>query len=150
MMIVDRLTYRLFAHFVILFGGASVCGVAWSASVIQPDLVGLPWPQIMVGALISFWGGIARTAVRALEVAQAQRDGIKTDSFNLGQEVIKDLIVSSGIGFLVYSLAISFEFDLWKTGAALFISGYLGTRFLVGAGDVVLSYLASKAKGPTP
>ena len=136
---------RLFAHVFFVLTGMLSASVVWAA-VAPTDLAGLPWPQIGIGVLLALWGGITRTAERALEASKAGRE-IQPVQFDLRQELIKDLVVSSGIGFLVFLIGAWQEWGVWLLPAALWLAGYLGTRLLAGLGEAALSFLARRAGG---
>ena len=122
--------YRAFAHlFIVLTSSLAACSV-W-ASVAQPDLIALPWLQIAMAGVISLWGGVGRTAVRALEAAQMARATPPVDSgFHLGRELRTDLILSSGIGMIIYTIGAHHEWNTWLLAPALWLGGYMGTKFL--------------------
>lgn len=122
--------YRAFAHiFISITSSMAACSV-WAA-VPQPDLIALPWMQIAMAGVISLWGGIGRTAVRALEAAQMARATPPVDiGFHLGRELRTDLILSSGIGLVIYAVGASREWDTWLLAPALWLGGYMGTKFV--------------------
>lgn len=139
-------SYRFFAHVFFSASGCISSGLAMAA-VAPTDLASLPWPQILVGVALSLWGGVTRTAERALEASKTARDEGAV-AFCLWRELIRDLIVSSGIGFLVYVVGAWQEWGVWLLGAALWLAGYLGTRFLAAAGDAALATLTRKTGSP--
>ena len=122
--------YRAFAHiFITLTSSLAACSV-WAA-VPQPDLIALPWPQIAMAGVISLWGGVGRTAVRALEAAQLARATPPVDAgFHLGRELRTDLILSSGIGLIIYAVGATREWDTWVLAPSLWLGGYAGTKFI--------------------
>ena len=134
---------RLFAHLFFAGSGCLSSGVVWSA-VAPGSLSGLPWPQIAVGVLLALWGGVTRTAERALEANKSARSAAEAVEFQLLHELAKDLIVSSGIGFLVFAIGAWQEWGVWLLGSALWLAGYLGTRFLAGVGEAALAYVQRK------
>lgn len=137
---------RLLAHLFFAVSGCFSSGMVW-AVVAPSNLVGLPWPQIAVGVALSLWGGLTRTAERALEASKSARDNPPVD-FDLRNELIKDLIVSSGIGFMVFAIGSWQEWGVWLLGSALWLSGYLGTRLLAGLGEAAMSYLQRRVGSP--
>ena len=137
---------RMLAHWFFAISGSVGSGAVWAQLATPGDLVGLPWPQIAIGVLLALWGGITRTAERALEASKAARDNPPGD-FDLRSELIKDLIVSSGIGFLIFAVGSWQEWGIWMLGSALWLAGYLGTRLLAGLGEAALAYLARRSGG---
>ena len=137
-----RISSRLLAHWFFAVSGSISSSVVWAA-VAPSDLSGLPWPQILVGVALALWGGLTRTAERALEASKSARDDPPGD-FDLRGDLVKDLIVSSGIGFLVFALGSWQEWGVWLLGSALWLAGYLGTRFLAGVGEAALAYVQRK------
>lgn len=136
---------RLFAHVFFVATGCFSSSVVWAAFA-PADLTGLPWPQILVGVMLALWGGVTRTAENALEASKAARDSQAPAVFDLWHELGRDLIVSSGIGFIVYLVGAWQEWGVWLLGAALWLAGYLGTKFLSAAGDAVLLAIARKVE----
>jgi len=137
---------RLFAHWFFAFTGCVSSATVWAA-VAPADLSGLPWAQILIGVALALWGGLTRTAERALEASKVARDKPPGD-FDLRAELIKDLIVSSGIGFLMFSIGAWQEWGVWLLGSTLWLSGYLGTRLLAGMGEAALAYIVRKSGAP--
>ena len=133
-------TNRMFAHLFIVMTGCMAAGSVWAITQPPPELLALPWIQIAVAGLIALWGGVGRTAVRAIEDAQELRDkpGVLT-GFNLRVELARDLFVSSGIGFVVYLLGVHHAWDTWLLAPALWLGGYMGTKLLTAFGSAVLS-----------
>lgn len=136
---------RTVAHWFFATSGCLSSGVVW-AVVAPADLAGLPWPQIIIGVLLSLWGGLTRTAERALEASKAARDN-QAGSFQFWHEVARDLIVASGVGFLMFAIGSWQGWGVWLLGSALWLSGYLGTRLLAGLGEAVLDYIQRRAGG---
>lgn len=137
---------RTVAHWFFALSGSMSSGAVW-AVVAPSDLVGLPWPQIVVGVLLSLWGGLTRTAERALEASKAARDNPPGD-FQLWHELGRDLIVASGVGFLMFAIGSWQGWGVWLLGSALWLSGYLGTRLLAGLGEAAMSYLQRRTNPP--
>lgn len=136
---------RLFAHLFFVVSGMLSASAVWAA-VAPADLSSLPWPQIGIGVLLALWGGLTRTAERALEASRAARDS-PPSLFDLRNELLKDLVVSSGIGFLIFLVGAWQEWGVWLLPAALWLAGYLGTRLLSGLGDAALTYLSRRTGG---
>ena len=135
--------YRLFAHILFALTGSLAAASVWAGLRVPPELHGFPWLQIAVAGVITLWGGVGRTAVRAVEDAQQRRDspGVPT-GFNLKSELLKDLYSSSGLGFFVYLVGASQGLEPWLLGPALWLSGYLGTKPVL---DFIVK-LSSKGK----
>ena len=142
---------RMFAHFVVVLTGCLAAGSVWAVAQPPPELLSLPWIQIVVAGLIALWGGVGRTAVRAIEDAQELRDkpGVAT-GFNLRRELIRDLFVSSGIGFVVYLIGVHQAWDTWLLAPALWLGGYMGTKLLTALGSAVLTYIGQVASKEKP
>jgi len=138
---------RTLAHWFFAISGCISSSAVWALTAPPGDLVGLPWPQIFIGVMLALWGGITRTAERALEASKAARDN-PPGTFDLRGELFKDLIVSSGIGFLIFAVGSWQEWGVWLLGSALWLAGYLGTRLLAGLGKAALDYLQRRAGGP--
>lgn len=140
--------YRAFAHvFIALSCSLAACSV-W-AGVQQPDLLGLPWLQIAMAAVISLWGGIGRTAVRALEAAQMARAVPAVDTgFHLASELRTDLILSSGLGLMIYAAGTRFEWDAWVLASALWLGGYMGTKLINAAMEKTLNLISNFGAKP--
>ena len=106
-------TGRFFAHvFFILWGCLSSASVLAAASA-SADLTSLPWLQIALGAGLSLFGGVTRTAEKALEFAYTPLDKRDKKTFLLSRELMKDVIVSAGIGFLIFGFGASRK---WVSG----------------------------------
>lgn len=138
-----------FAHLFFVVTGMLSASAVWAAVGVPPNLTGLPWPQIGLGIVLALWGGATRTAERALEARRSPPTEPPT-IFVLKEELLKDVIVSSGIGFLVFLLGASLEWGVWVLPAALWLGGYLGSRLLAGMGEAALSYLKIKTQPKEP
>ena len=135
----------------IVLTGCLASLAAWGALQPPPELLGLPWLQIGIAGVISLWGGVGRTAVRAIEDSQERLD--KPDvvtGFRLKRELIKDLFVSSGIGFIIYLAGHNLGWSASLLAPALWVSGYTGTKLLNGMSDAVLSYVERLANKDKP
>ncbi len=136
--------YMWFAHVVILITGCTAAASVWALVQVPPNLLGLPWLQIAGAGLIAFWGGIVRTSIKVVEDAQHRADKPNEPTgFSLKTELIKDIFLSSGLGFSVYLVGYRMGWEIEFLAAALFISGYLGTRLIAAAGDLLLSQIAA-------
>ncbi len=114
-------------------------GLAWGAvAATQPDLIGLPWVQIAVGALISAWGGATATLGRYLTATYESRP------FLWRPEVVRDGAVSVSVGGGAYMAGLSYELSAPMLGLLLLLAGYGGTRVLSAAVERLLSSLAEK------
>lgn len=140
---------RTLAHWFFAASGCVSSSAVWALTVPPGELSGLPWPQIALGVLLALWGGVTRTAERALEASKAAREKPPGD-FDLWSELFKDLIVSSGIGFLMFAIGSWQEWGVWLLGSALWLAGYLGTRLLAGLAEAALTHLQKRAGGPPP
>lgn len=135
--------YRAFAHFVIAGTSSLAACSVWAASQ-QPDLLALPWLQIALAGVISLWGGVGRTAVRALEAAQLARAVPPVDDgFHLGRELRTDLVLSSGIGLVVYAVGAHQGWDTWLLAPALWLGGYMGTKLVNVLIEKALKFLST-------
>ncbi len=140
--------YRAFAHFVIA-GTSSLAACSVWAGVQQPDLLALPWMQIAMAGVISLWGGIGRTAVRALEAAQlARATPPVVNDFHLASELRTDLFLSSGIGLVIYAFGAHQQWDTWVLAPALWLGGYMGTKLVNVLIEKALKFLSSVGVKP--
>ena len=131
---------KFWAELFLSISGCLASGMVFAATG-YPELTSLPWPQIAVAVALAVWGGWTRTAENALTAGKAEAN------FHLFYEAVRDCITSSGIGFVVFGVCSAFNANLWLTGSALWMTGYMGSRLLVGVGDAILDYV--KRKGET-
>jgi hypothetical protein len=108
--------------------------LGWATTALAADALGhqltdLPWAQIGIGALLSLWGGMTRTAEQMLV---AIREGAV---FHARAELARDVVVSSGVGFLVFAAGALQSWNVWVLGSALWCCGYAGTKFLGAYAD---------------
>ena len=111
---------------------------AWAAAA-APDLIALPWAQIGVGAVLALWGGLTRTADRALTAYT------RGQPFLLLPELAKDLVMATGAGFCTYVWGSWQAWGPWQTAGALWAAGYLGALLPVEALRAKLSALSAGA-----
>lgn len=131
-------TRRRIARITVVMLGAG-WGVAWGmVAATQPDLIGLPWVQIAVGALIAAWGGATATLGRYLAATYEQRP------FLWRPEMVRDGAVSVSVGGGAYLAGLSYELSAPMLGLLLLLAGYGGTRVLSAAVERMLSALAEK------
>ena len=111
---------------------AVVIGLGWATTALAastaPDLAGLPWAQIGVGAALALWGGLTFTAQR---IIKGLRAGVAVGP--IAPALLLDLMVSGGNGFVVYGVGAWQEWGVWLLAISLFIGGYAGTRLLDAA-----------------
>lgn len=50
--------------------------------------------------------------------------------FHLGSVLRTDLVLSSGIGLIIYAIGVHREWDTWLLAPALWLGGYMGTKFV--------------------
>jgi len=124
--------------------GLGTLATAMAADSVPPDLAGLPWVQIGIGAALSLWGGLTRTAERALEAVKAE----PPQPFPIWLELAKDVVVSSGVGFLTFAVGAWQEWGVWLLGAALWLGGYAGARLLSRVGEGWVEALAARLQPP--
>ena len=109
-------------------------GVAWGVvTATQPDLLGLPWLQIAIGALIAAWGGATATLGRYLAATYEQRP------FLWRPEVVRDGAVSVSVGSGAYLAGLAYELSAPMLGLTLLLAGYGGTRVLSAAAERLIS-----------
>jgi len=117
-------------------------GMAWATTTIvvtaHPDLLGLPWAQIVVGILISAWGGATATLGRYVA---ATYDG---NPFHWKGEVVRDSAVSVSVGLGSYLAGWSWQLSPPMMGLTLILAGYGGTRVLSAALERALSNLTER------
>lgn len=108
------------------------------------SLLELPWAQILVGCLISLWGGLARTASRVLSAKQ------EAANISLWREVVKDLVSASLVGFVTFGVSAWQSWDVWLLAVLLPLAGWGGARFLEPLSDAAVDRLAAVlGKGTT-
>jgi hypothetical protein len=112
-----------------------VCVYGWSvtvfaAAMIGPDLVGLPWAQIGVGIAISLWGGLTRTAERAMAAKQAGRE------FHALREALRDGMAAVLVGGVTYLAGAWHGSNIYVLGVALGLGGYVVTPILPRLGEI--------------
>lgn len=135
---------RMFAHVFFMITGCLYSGIVWATMAPPPLLSGLPWPQIGVGALLSIWGGLTRTAERALDASKVARDKGAESDFQLWHEIGRDVAVSAGLGFFIYGVSATMQWDVWILGSALWLGGYSGTQLLDALRKALVSYVGRK------
>ena len=112
-------------------------GVAWGVvTATQPDLLGLPWLQIAIGALIAAWGGATATLGRYLAATYEQRP------FLWRPEVVRDGAVSVSVGSGAYLAGLAYELSAPMLGLTLLLAGYGGTRVLSAAAERLISSIS--------
>lgn len=124
---------------------ALLIGLGWATTVLAAsaapaDLIGLPWTQIGLGAGVSLWGGLTRTAGRLTEPRDVARPPLRV-------ELVRDLIVSAGCGFVTYGLGAWGAWNVWLLGVSLFGAGYAGARYLDAVADAVMARATRAVKG---
>lgn len=126
---------------------AGMLGIGWvvaSATVhaaqASPDLIALPWLQIMLGCWIAAWGGAAATLTRYLA---SQYEG---RPFLVKVEVAKDCLVSGIVGGLTYMTGSLYELPAMLIGLLLLLSGWAGVRVLNVAADRLLAAVTNSPK----
>lgn len=105
------------------------------------NLLELPWTQILVGCLISLWGGLARTATRVLD---SHHDGVR---IVLWREVCKDLLAASLVGFITFGISAWQAWDVWLMAICLPLAGYGGARFLESLSAAAIDRLTTAVGG---
>lgn len=119
--------------------GWLTAATAASIAAAPTSLIDLPWVQMGVGCLISLWGGLARTAARVLSKG--------AEPVVLWKEVIKDVLASVLIGFIVYAVASWQNWEIWHLAVVLPLAGYGGARFLEPLSDAAVGRLAGALGG---
>lgn len=114
--------------------------LGWATSALALAAVPLmlsdwPWQQIGLSGLVALWGGAARTAQRAV----SRRND---PDFALGRELMRDVVVSSLLGLLVYAYAAEAGWGTWRLAMALGAAGY--------GGSAVLDLALARLKTATP
>jgi hypothetical protein len=118
--------------------GVLLCGwgLAWaSVETMPPNLLSLPWVQVLVGVLIASWGGATATLGRYLTATYDSRP------FHWRLEAVRDGCVSITVGAGSYFGGAWYGLSPMVLGLVLLLAGYLGVRILSGAADRLLSLI---------
>jgi hypothetical protein len=140
----DRTPLRQLVALLLGFGWATT---VFAAQIVgaDMDLVTLPWLQIGLGCALSLWGGLTRSAERALESRPAG-----AEPFRLTAELRRDFFVSSSCGLVTFLLGAWQQWNVWMLGLALWAAGYIGARFLAAVSDAILARVQALIQaGPT-
>lgn len=121
----------------LLLCGWLTTSAAVGLAVAPTTLLELPWAQILVGCLISLWGGLARTATRVLDAKRGEEPVV------LWRELAKDLVAASVVGFVTFALSAWQAWDVWLLAVLLPLAGYGGARFLEPLSDVAVDRITS-------
>ncbi len=117
-------------------------GVAYATtSTLQreaPDLLGLPWVQIALGAVIACWGGAAATLGRYLSASYDNR------KFRWRAEAVRDVVVSIAVGGGGYLAGWWYGLGTAQLGLVLLLSGVLGVRLLTTAAERLYAVVSSR------
>lgn len=128
---------QVLRRFVLLLVGMGWLGTSLAAVLAAPTtLLELPWAQILVGCVISLWGGLARTATRVLD---AQRAGTP---IVLWHELAKDLMSASLVGFVTFGISAWQAWNVWLLAVLLPLAGFGGARFLEPMADAAVARLS--------
>lgn len=129
----DR-TIRHLMLVLVLMGWASSALALAAAPQLLSDI---PPLQIGLSGLVAFWGAAGRTSQRAVN-----RRG--DPNFSLKHELIRDVVVSSLLGLLVWAYGTSDGWDSLRLVIALGVAGYGGSAVL----DIALARLKGGAAEP--
>jgi hypothetical protein len=120
-----------------------VLGMGWALSWAsvevlrsEPNLVALPWLQILVGVAIASWGGATATLGRYLAASYESRP------FHWRTETVRDGFVSVTVGGGSYFSGWWYGLPPMLLGLVLLLAGYLGVRILSGAAERLLAIVA--------
>lgn len=132
-------TYAEFRIFVSAFVAACLM-TGWtvayaSVTALPPQLVELPWIQMLIGVLIASWGGATATLQRYLA---AQYEG---RTFHWRGEAAKDAMVSGTVGVGTYLAGWVQSLSTASLGLCLLLAGFLGVRLLTVVSDKFLRQL---------
>lgn len=122
----------------VLVVGWVVASATVHAAQASPDLIALPWLQIVLGCWIAAWGGAAATLTRYLASQYEQRP------FLVRAEIVKDGLVSGIVGGGTYMTGALYELAPMLIGLLLLLAGWAGVRLLNLAADRLLASVASK------
>ena len=134
------------ALYAIVLSNYCVTAVAAVAIVSSapPDLLTLPWAAIGISMLLSVWGGLIATLSKLNTLAPDDTPaGRQVRSIYV--ELIKDLLASTGAGFISFAVGMSHNVDIYGLCVLLFAAGYAGTRVIDAAGDAVIAVLRAVA-----
>jgi hypothetical protein len=102
----------------------------------EPNLIQLPWLQILVGVAIASWGGATATLGRYLAASYEARP------FHWKTEALRDGFVSATVGSGSYMGGWWYGLPPMLLGLVLLLAGYLGVRILSGAAERLLAMVA--------
>lgn len=112
-------------------------GVAWATvEVVPPDLLGLPWVQIAIGASGGGWGGLVSTLVRYTASRYDNRI-----TFYWRPEALKDVTVGATAGYALYLWGSSARLSPEMIGLLIVVGGGAGTRLWTLAVDMIVTLL---------
>ena len=124
-----------------LFAVVFIClTTGWSIAyatveVLPPQLVDLPWVQMMIGVLIASWGGATATLQRYLAATYESKP------FHWRGETAKDVMVSGTVGIGTYLAGWVQSLSTATLGLCLLLAGFLGVRLLTTVSDKFLRQL---------
>lgn len=116
---------------------------AWATVAVvnnaPPDLLTLPWAAIGISMLLSIWGGLIATLGKLNRVHPDEPHPRQVRSLYI--ELIKDLLASTGAGFIAFLTGTAQSVNIYVLCILLFGAGYAGTKVIDAAGDVVVAML---------
>lgn len=104
-----------------------------------PDILTLPWAAIGISMLLSVWGGLIATLGKLNRIHPDEPHPRQVRSLYV--ELVKDLLASTGAGFIAFLTGMSQSLNIYVLCILLFGAGYAGTKVIDAAGDVVVAML---------
>ncbi len=135
-----RIARTVLASMVLGWGASSAGTAALAAS--EPDLLGLPWVQILIGVFIAGWGGLSATLGRWLA---ARYNG---QPWFWPGELMRDLAVGVAVGMGSYFMGAAYGLKPMQLGLVLLLAGFLGVRLLGGLAERLLGIVTRPGSMP--
>jgi hypothetical protein len=135
-----RIKYVLIVYAFIAFALAVGWSIAYATvEALPPQLIELPWVQMIIGMAIASWGGVTATLSRYMAAMYHGKP------FHWKGEVVKDLFVSVLVGTGTYLFGWVQNLSAAALGLALLLAGFLGIRLLSFAADRFMKGFEGKA-----
>jgi hypothetical protein len=134
--VTSRYAYRQFMAAVV--GCSMMLGWTIAFATVEampPQLINLPWIQMLIGIAVASWGGATATLSRYLTAMYEARP------FHWKSEATKDVFVSGTVGTGTYLTGWVETWHIATLGIALLLAGFLGVRLLSFAAERFMKLL---------